>query len=475
LFQIELHDATFAKTPAKESTVTDLTCVNFFFGNNGTGKSTIAQAILNDYGITYNPGHNRSDYYLHVYDEKYIKDNIQSYPGMPGLFTMDYVNITTQKVVEKKQEEIKDLREKQSKNDKQAEEKNRELTKLIKAFRKDVWDKTKDIREKFSDTQTGFKNSQEKLADRIMSSESKDVDEDELSRVYASAFSEDAQTYELFEVPEDPYILDNMPHMELMEKCYASFVGIIESGAALEELGIAYENLPESPSGWEAFFSGAADGFLWSYGIPSNFSGKVLSDADNVANSEAQIRSAAANALANLENEAKNLEKLLLKGEKLGASFYELAPQYAAEITMNNGRIVVDFDENGTNDHDWLKLFNNGETLYDVCVIATITGKDGNSVTNYYFVERWEKEWLFSELESLELVNVVFRNTAFQVQNVKIELYSPAYSTSFTYQYDEEEKTKDGYYEKIGRQIWQEHLKTMNNTDGNLAPPPLEY
>jgi len=264
-------------------------------------------------------------------------------------------------------------------------------------------------------------------------------------------------------------------NMELMEKCYASFVGIIESGAALEELGIAYENLPESPSGWEAFFSGAADGFLWSYGIPSNFSGKVLSDADNVANSEAQIRSAAANALANLENEAKNLEKLLLKGEKLGASFYELAPQYAAEITMNNGRIVVDFDENGTNDHDWLKLFNNGETLYDVCVIATITGKDGNSVTNYYFVERWEKEWLFSELESLELVNVVFRNTAFQVQNVKIELYSPAYSTSFTYQYDEEEKTKDGYYEKIGRQIWQEHLKTMNNTDGNLAPPPLEY
>lgn len=200
-----------------------------------------------------------------------------------------------------------------------------------------------------------------------------------------------------------------------------------------------------------------------------------MSDADNAANSEAQIRAAAANALANLENKAENLEKLLLKAEKLEASFYELAPQYAADVAENNGRIVVDFDENGTNDHDWLKLFNNGEILYDVCVIATITGKDGNSVTNHYFVERWEKEWLYSELESLELVNVVFRNTAFQVQNVKIELYSPAYSTSFTYQYDEEEKTKDGYYEKIGRQIWQEYLKTMNNTDENLASPPLEY
>ena len=139
--QIELNEATFAKSPSKDSTVTDLTCVNFFFGNNGTGKSTIAQAILNDHGITYNPGHSRSDYYLHIYDEDYIKDNIQSYPGMPGLFTMDYVNISMQQEVENKQAEIKELREKQSDNEKHAEEKNKELTKLIKAFRKDVWDK----------------------------------------------------------------------------------------------------------------------------------------------------------------------------------------------------------------------------------------------------------------------------------------------------------------------------------------------
>ena len=184
--QIELNEATFAKSPSKDSTVTDLTCVNFFFGNNGTGKSTIAQAILNDHGITYNPGHSRSDYYLHIYDEDYIKDNIQSYPGMPGLFTMDYVNISMQQEVENKQAEIKELREKQSDNEKHAEEKNKELTKLIKAFRKDIWDRTKYIRERFSDTQTGFKNSQEKLADRIMTSEPRDADEDELSLVYSS-------------------------------------------------------------------------------------------------------------------------------------------------------------------------------------------------------------------------------------------------------------------------------------------------
>lgn len=43
-------------------------------------------------------------------------------------------------------------------------------------------------------------------------------------------------------------------NMEWMEKCYASFIGIVESVAALEELGIAYENLPESPAAGKPFF-----------------------------------------------------------------------------------------------------------------------------------------------------------------------------------------------------------------------------
>ena len=198
--QIELHDATFAKTPAKESTVTDLTCVNFFFGNNGTGKSTIARAIINNDGVSYNPRFNRDGFFLHVYDENYIRDNIQSYPGMPGLFTMDYVNITTQHEVEKRQAEIQSLHDHNVQISEQKSKKESQLEKLIKSFRKDIWDKTKEFREvKFPDTQKGYRKSQKDLADRILKSEPKDIKEADLLLLYNSAFAEDAKAYPLFE------------------------------------------------------------------------------------------------------------------------------------------------------------------------------------------------------------------------------------------------------------------------------------
>ena len=216
--QIELRKATFVDTPATDSTVTDLTCVNFFFGNNGTGKSTVAQAIATDQGVSYNPGYDRTDYAFHIYDEDYIQRNFQSYQGMPGLFTMDNVNVEVQQQVEEKQQKIQQLREQREQVSETLEKKEAQLSKLTREFRKAIWDKTKDLREKYSKTQTGFKNSQEKLANRILEADQKEIKEQDLTRLYESAFSEDAKAYSTFEVPDDPYVLDNSPHLDLVDK-----------------------------------------------------------------------------------------------------------------------------------------------------------------------------------------------------------------------------------------------------------------
>lgn len=217
--QIELNEASFEKTPAADSTVTGLTYVNFFFGNNGTGKSTIAKAIKNNLGITYNPGSDNGDYFIHLYDEDYIQKNFESYHGMQGLFTMDYVNIETQQKVEEMQSTIASLKEKLEHPTALLEKKKNQLDKLDKSFKKEIWDKTKEYRESvFPETQTGYRSSQEKLANRILESEPKDIDESTLKMLYDSAFSDDAKTYPLFDIPEDPYKLDNLPGLELMEK-----------------------------------------------------------------------------------------------------------------------------------------------------------------------------------------------------------------------------------------------------------------
>lgn len=100
--KIQLDDASFKGT---KTVVEHLTYVNFFFGNNGCGKSTITQAIKNDRGITYAPDKTAADYIPLVYDEYFISRNFSSYRNMPGVFTINEVNQAVQEQIDQKHEE----------------------------------------------------------------------------------------------------------------------------------------------------------------------------------------------------------------------------------------------------------------------------------------------------------------------------------------------------------------------------------
>ena len=64
------------------------TFINYFFGNNGTGKTTLAKAIKNGVGIEYAPGKTAADYNSLVFDQDFITQNMHNYHNMPGVFTM---------------------------------------------------------------------------------------------------------------------------------------------------------------------------------------------------------------------------------------------------------------------------------------------------------------------------------------------------------------------------------------------------
>lgn len=78
------------------------TYVNFFFGNNGTGKSTIGRAIKVDNGVEWQPGRSVSDYKVHVYNLDYISANLHNYHNLHGVFTVNEVNVTIQAKVDAK-------------------------------------------------------------------------------------------------------------------------------------------------------------------------------------------------------------------------------------------------------------------------------------------------------------------------------------------------------------------------------------
>ena len=97
---MDINAATYHKVPV------DLTYVNFFFGNNGVGKTTIAREIAKlkrpaneisggeePVGVVFEPGKTHRDYNILVYNQDFIRDNFRQLENLPGVFMVDEESI----------------------------------------------------------------------------------------------------------------------------------------------------------------------------------------------------------------------------------------------------------------------------------------------------------------------------------------------------------------------------------------------
>lgn len=93
--KITLNDATFSNE------VIEPTYVNFFYGKNGAGKSTIARAFkANDEHLQWQAGRVSADYDVLVYDTDFINANLRNYGNLAGVFTVNETNIAIQEQVD---------------------------------------------------------------------------------------------------------------------------------------------------------------------------------------------------------------------------------------------------------------------------------------------------------------------------------------------------------------------------------------
>jgi AAA15 family ATPase/GTPase len=76
------------------------TLVNFIYGTNGTGKSTISRLMdQKDYpGLEFKQP--KDDAVIMVYNEDYIRENVQSYGNIPGVFTLTKTNAEKKKEID---------------------------------------------------------------------------------------------------------------------------------------------------------------------------------------------------------------------------------------------------------------------------------------------------------------------------------------------------------------------------------------
>ncbi len=192
------------------------TLINFFFGNNGTGKSTIARTIKADSGVTWREGKTSTDYVLHVYNQEYINANFQNYYKLPGVFTVNAINIAIQQQVDEKTAARKAAVEAGEKAHIELGKKLDAQRQAFDLFQKECWDKTAHIRQTFDRTQEKRKT-KKAFAEAVLEIKvPAQHDLEALGRLYTAAYSDDARAYDEFSTIADVFVLDALPGKSIL-------------------------------------------------------------------------------------------------------------------------------------------------------------------------------------------------------------------------------------------------------------------
>lgn len=194
--RITLNSATYKEVEIEP------TQINIFYGNNGTGKSTIARTIKSNNEIEWKTGKSNIDYSIMTYDQEFIKANFQNYGNLRGVFTVGEANITVQNLIEEKSKQ-KDIVDKNLSEAINASElKQSERNTLINNFQDKCWNRTKDIRNTFIETQGGFKRKIQ-FAEHVLTVEPIEHSFTELKNFYEIAYDKNARLYPLFKQAGD--------------------------------------------------------------------------------------------------------------------------------------------------------------------------------------------------------------------------------------------------------------------------------
>lgn len=187
---ITLNRATFTNVPIDE-----LTFVNFFYGNNGAGKSSIAHAIEEDDGVVWADGKSAADYDVLVYNQDFINDNFVNYGDLKGVFIFGEEDVEAKKKIAALTDEKKKKTDEKTAADDEYKKKKAGVDAALVQFQDTCFSKTADIRKRFEKCMDG-KKQKKNFADAILQEKSpKEYDLSELERLYNIAFDDTAIAY----------------------------------------------------------------------------------------------------------------------------------------------------------------------------------------------------------------------------------------------------------------------------------------
>ena len=191
------------------------TYINFFYGKNGTGKTSIAGMFRKPDDLGWLDEENKDDYEIRVYDRVFIQKNIQQYGNMPGVFTISEQDAKTQAKIEAKTEQKKELDKTASQSDEERKKKSETLDEQMDSFRHMFWERTKTLRDTYPDALQGLKtvkNFSQEILEKGGVAENHDIQA--LETVYKTAYDRRSRLYNPFKTVS----ADGMPNCEWLSE-----------------------------------------------------------------------------------------------------------------------------------------------------------------------------------------------------------------------------------------------------------------
>lgn len=206
--EITLNEATFHNETFQP------TLINYLYGKNGVGKSTIGRIIQSGSGLYWNSNHTMNDCSVLVYNEDFIRRNFASYDNLAGVFTIGEDDIGVREEIDAKSAERQYLLDQHKSIKENLQKKIDERNSIEEAFKKAVFESSSDFRNYFVDAMQNKRGTAKVFVPELLKqTNAVKHDINELNMLYDTAFDKSSITYpELRHV--DKITLSSSPLLE---------------------------------------------------------------------------------------------------------------------------------------------------------------------------------------------------------------------------------------------------------------------
>lgn len=226
--EIKIHNVA---TYNEEVVINNLQKVNYFFGGNGSGKTTIGRIIKDESKypscqVVYSSQNSKPK--VIVYNEDFVRENFYTSENIPGIYTIgEGVKEIKEKIEEKIKEQINLINELKDLN-KTKSIKEEEKSKKWVEFKEICWSNIfQKYQDDFPEIFRGYGKSKDKFAEEILS-QANNVSEikskEELKNKYDLLFKKEVIELSFLKVPENE-ILENHRKIELNSILKTKIIG----------------------------------------------------------------------------------------------------------------------------------------------------------------------------------------------------------------------------------------------------------